>query len=748
MWGECADVRDKTNFPTDRAPSPRSPRGLTNGSAGAPSPMRGEQVDSALKVMDASLKALCRQGQEQRDGMALQMHHLRDLMQAIPASFSQIDAVVSKLSVQLEDVTTKVDKIGSDVHSVDGKLTSGFDNFDDLLKKVPPPSSPQASTLTSRPPGEEPDNSENLLFRLKELEENTVSKLYASTQEMMQDVVKRLDAMAEKQESLMGSVVSPLSVGIMEKDRFRSQSSLVSSMDDVPGSSLPKDLARSSVASVSSQGTGSVTSCKDMAIVPQESTSASAALAARESDAKPLTGETMEKKASAPNTRSSVFAMLGGVRRPSVSKAITAVTTHKPHSSFELFMNHPWWEAVNLVIIFLNVVVLGIESDVMFRYRLNVKLFEEGNGPKPGKDWSHDVPWDAFEVVFLLWFTLEVVLNLAAQKGHFCSERRRWWNILDCVVVGFGWFDLISMALNVGTLAAVRMFRVLRVLRGLRAAPSLRGVRNMVISMSAAFQPLMWAFVIMFSIMYFCSLLILLGLTNEFEKRSATGLWEALGIDVDSRRMRSVFTLDESSQLTQIASHYDGLWRTIMTLFRCVSGGMEWSVAAEPITHINWTFGVIWTCYIAFMLFGILNVLTGIFCDAAMQAAQTDRSNVIAAQLEERACLVDTVRTIFEESDKDGSGHVTKDEFLEIIENEEMAAQLASLGVQTSEAQGLFELLDDDDSGYVEVEEFVTGILRLKGSAKAVDMVTLLYENKKILRKINKVYNALTLRRA
>merc|ERR1712232_1335168 len=71
----------------------------------------------------------------------------------------------------------------------------------------------------------------------------------------------------------------------------------------------------------------------------------------------------------------------------------------------------------------------------------------------------------------------------------------------------------------------------------------------------------------------------------------------------------------------------------------------------------------------------------------------------------------------------------------------ELVAQLHALGVHTDEANGLFELLDDDDSGEVDVDEFVSGILRLKGAAKAVDMATLLYENKKIFRKINKLYS-------
>merc|ERR1719336_2895674 len=98
------------------------------------------------------------------------------------------------------------------------------------------------------------------------------------------------------------------------------------------------------------------------------------------------------------------------------------------------------------------------------------------------------------------------------------------------------------------------------------------------------------------------------------------------------------------------------------------------------------------------------------------------------------------IRGIFEDSDTDGSGQVTFEEFEQLLANQEMVAYLQAMGIDSSEARGLFKLLDDDGSGVVSIEEFITGFLRLKGGAKAVDMVTLLYENRKISKKLNKIF--------
>merc|ERR1712187_738810 len=53
--------------------------------------------------------------------------------------------------------------------------------------------------------------------------------------------------------------------------------------------------------------------------------------------------------------------------------------------------------------------------------------------------------------------------------------------------------------------------------------------------------------------------------------------------------------------------------------------------------------------------------------------------------------------------------------------------------IDASQAQALFMLLDVDESGEVNVDEFVKGCMRLKGSARSMDVNMLLYENEKIL---------------
>merc|ERR1712224_1155991 len=55
------------------------------------------------------------------------------------------------------------------------------------------------------------------------------------------------------------------------------------------------------------------------------------------------------------------------------------------------------------------------------------------------------------------------------------------------------------------------------------------------------------------------------------------------------------------------------------------------------------------------------------------------------------------------------------------------------LELEVNEAKGLFRLLDIEGAGEVPIEDFVLGCMRLKGTAKNVDVVTLMYENKRMM---------------
>ena len=52
---------------------------------------------------------------------------------------------------------------------------------------------------------------------------------------------------------------------------------------------------------------------------------------------------------------------------------------------------------------------------------------------------------------------------------------------------------------------------------------------------------------------------------------------------------------------------------------------MEWLKEAAPIVSVGTGYGVIWISYIAFLMFGMLCVLKGIFIDTAISVINKSR---------------------------------------------------------------------------------------------------------------------------
>merc|ERR1712129_430033 len=69
-----------------------------------------------------------------------------------------------------------------------------------------------------------------------------------------------------------------------------------------------------------------------------------------------------------------------------------------------------------------------------------------------------------------------------------------------------------------------------------------------------------------------------------------------------------------------------------------------------------------------------------------------------------------------------GSGHLNLDEQVQHLKNPEIAAYFTRLGVDTDEVQSVFFLMDEDNSNTISVLEFMWGCLRLRGSAKTLDL--------------------------
>merc|ERR1719282_849813 len=87
------------------------------------------------------------------------------------------------------------------------------------------------------------------------------------------------------------------------------------------------------------------------------------------------------------------------------------------------------------------------------------------------------------------------------------------------------------------------------------------------------------------------------------------------------------------------------------------------------------------------------------------------------------------MENLFQHADQDQNGGLDRDEFKLLFEDPAIRTWLSAMELDVRDADKLFTLIDDGDEALT-AEELVKGVGRLKGPAKSIDVITMIYENR------------------
>lgn len=331
-------------------------------------------------------------------------------------------------------------------------------------------------------------------------------------------------------------------------------------------------------------------------------------------------------------------------------------------------------------------------------------------------------------IVLSFFFCGEVCLRVgAAGKDYFCGEDCRW-NIADLLIVILSLIEVMVTGvfgadsagleqMQIGRLArSVRLVRVLRVVRVMRF---FRELRLLISSIVCTMQNLFWTIMFIAILHFVFAIIFTEGTTDQI--RDNGGHTEA--------------TL-------RLSKFFGSIHITMYTLFQSISGGIDWDVAAQDLEGI---YSAVFVFYIFFMTFAVLNIVTGLFCQHALETAQQDADSVVLEHLAAKKSYVHTLQQIFITMDAESTGNITLENLERLMHdnNENFKHYLEALDLRVDDAWTLFKLLDRQETNTVDIEQFVEGCLRLKGQAKGIDLATMMYENKWMMHKLTRISDEL-----
>jgi len=244
----------------------------------------------------------------------------------------------------------------------------------------------------------------------------------------------------------------------------------------------------------------------------------------------------------------------------------------------------------------MNAILIGVETDYSAR-NLNETL--------PG---SAEFGW------FFCWiFTLDVSSKLLSYGCCDFFLGSEWkWNNFDFLVVFLQWFEEAAAYVTSGkggpNLGFLRILRIARIMRLARLLHLVVELRSMITSICASLKPLAWA-MLLFCMLIYVVAVAMTQLANEYRAQA--------------------IKIDESDP--DLDRYFNTLGTAILSLWECISGGMDWGSVATPlIQDVSPAMAVVFSVYIAFSMLAMMNVITGIFVDNATTSAQQDKEIYVA----------------------------------------------------------------------------------------------------------------------
>eukprot|EP00746_Dinoflagellata_sp_MGD_P067347 gnl/MRDRNA2_/MRDRNA2_27797_c0_seq2.p1 gnl/MRDRNA2_/MRDRNA2_27797_c0~~gnl/MRDRNA2_/MRDRNA2_27797_c0_seq2.p1 ORF type:complete len:614 (+),score=110.13 gnl/MRDRNA2_/MRDRNA2_27797_c0_seq2:82-1923(+) len=326
------------------------------------------------------------------------------------------------------------------------------------------------------------------------------------------------------------------------------------------------------------------------------------------------------------------------------------------------------------------------------------------------------------QTIFTIVFLVELLARISVSPYEWACGEGWSWNWFDLVVVVSSLLELILQTAvdsesgesgtggNLSLFRVLRILRIVRVVRFIRVFRFFRELRMMVSSIMGSFKSLLWAILLLFIILYIVGM-YLTQIVTEYKT----------GPDSDPNLVH------------QLQQYYGTLFESMYYLFQTMTGGVSWGDMAKPLMGLHWSYAIFMSFFTSFIMFAVLNIVTGVFVEGAIGKAQSEKDEKIRHIMEEETHNMQELEQVFNEIDADSSGHIDLEELETLLKDPRVKAYFKTIGLHVAEAHALFRLLDLDDSNTVSISEFIMGCARLKGEAKSIDLATLMYENKRMM---------------
>lgn len=191
-----------------------------------------------------------------------------------------------------------------------------------------------------------------------------------------------------------------------------------------------------------------------------------------------------------------------------------------------------------------------------------------------------------------------------------------------------------------------------------------------------------------------------------------------------------------------IYDYYGSFLRALYTMFEITHSG-SWPARVRPVIEkVNAWYALPFLGYITLVVFAVIRIVTALFLKETLESSANDADIAMESQSHEAAKLNQKLEALFRAMDEDEGGALSREELVSAMSLPSVQRYMQILEVRTADYEDLFDILDDGD-GRITITEFVQGLKKIKGNARAIDMVKLQHTTTKLAKECQEICRVL-----
>merc|ERR1712137_819915 len=175
----------------------------------------------------------------------------------------------------------------------------------------------------------------------------------------------------------------------------------------------------------------------------------------------------------------------------------------------------------------------------------------------------------------------------------------------------------------------------------------------------------------------------------------------------------------------QIFKNFGTFSRSMITMMELTMGNFM-PVCELLIEHVDEMYGHLVLVYKMAIGFAVISVIRGVFLHETFKAASSDDELMVMQKKRAQKKHEKEMMRLFDQANVSSEAGIQRSEFQDLLQDDTVRVWLAAQDVEVGDGTLLFDLMDDGDKKLTP-KELVKGVARLRGPARSLDVIGLMY---------------------